>query len=477
MWACARGRHFIDLRSCHRPIFFEVCRVDFPEFPQCRHGETSLSLAQRQCRSPKLAGLKWVTPAQCERCYCRDHEIDAADEEPAQRAGRLACACLGDRLDSTESITASHEAPRLHLCHDPRHGITDSDRCRNCPDYVFPLITPRTPIDQVRRIFELPPIRQMDGWWNWENVQTAHRDAMTDAAVQEFRQRSRRQGRGIVVVGGGKYFVSTYVTIRVLRQLGCLLPIEVWHLSGEITDSMLSLLEPLGVICRDADALRKTHSFRFLDGHWWRGWQLKSYALLHCSFDEVLLLDSDSYPVRNPEFLFECSEYRQHGAIFWPDLEANSNLIPAIAWDALGVSRWAELPTESGQLVVNTLACQREVNLAARYNEHADFVYRILYGDKDTFPMAWHRLGRPYGRLWPHATFDRVAIRQFDDAGQTLFLHRVHDKFRLSSARFDGTPQLHVENVYHADFPLEDFCFEVVRELARHSMFCQETVR
>jgi hypothetical protein len=116
--------------------------------------------------------------------------------------------------------------------------------------------------------------------------------------------------------------------------------------------------------------------------------------------------------------------------------------------------------------VVNKKLCWREVNLLIKYNAHADFVYRILYGDKDTFPMAWHRLGRQYSRMWPHSTFDEVAIRQFDDDGKTLFVHRVHDKFRFAETTFFGTPQLNIENVFQPQFPLEEFCFKVLTELA-----------
>jgi hypothetical protein len=114
---------------------------------------------------------------------------------------------------------------------------------------------------------------------------------------------------------------------------------------------------------------------------------------------------------------------------------------------------------------VNKEHCWREVNLALHYNAHADFVYHILYGDKDTFPLAWQRLGRRYGRMWPSSKFDSAAIHQMDDAGELLFLHRVHDKFRLSEAKFDSSPQHAGLNQFKSHFPLESFCFGVLSEL------------
>lgn len=49
-------------------------------------------------------------------------------------------------------------------------------------------------------------------------------------------------------------------------------------------------------------------------------WVLKPWALLNSSFRHVLMLDADSFPVTNPEFLFETPQYRDTGAIFWPDV-------------------------------------------------------------------------------------------------------------------------------------------------------------
>jgi hypothetical protein len=338
---------------------------------------------------------------------------------------------------------------------------------------LFPVATPRMPVELVRRLIELPPRQQSEDWWRWDNVQQAHRDLITDAIESVPSFPNDCQGRGLVVVGGGKYFVSAYVTIRVLRQVGCQLPIELWHLQNEVDDELRAVLRPLGVRCMNADEVVRHRPFRFLDQHWWKGWQLKAFALQNCSFREVLLLDADSYPARNPEFLFDWPKYREWGAIFWPDLKLNTGMIPEDAWKIFGVKPFGVLPTESGQVLINKELCWRELSIAARYNEHADFVYRILYGDKDTFPMAWHRLGRRYARMWPHSTFESVAIRQFDEHGQTLFLHRVHDKFRIPNLTFKGTPQRTQQNRFHEQFPWESFCFRAVHELASMNLKSQ----
>ena len=37
------------------------------------------------------------------------------------------------------------------------------------------------------------------------------------------------------------------------------------------------------------------------------------------SFDEVVLMDADSFPLMAPEAMFELEPYRSHGNLFFPD--------------------------------------------------------------------------------------------------------------------------------------------------------------
>ena len=65
----------------------------------------------------------------------------------------------------------------------------------------------------------------------------------------------------------------------------------------------------------DAFEVAKRHHVERLGG-----WELKPYAVMHSRFREVLLLDADNVPVRDPSFLFDRPEYRDTGALFWPDI-------------------------------------------------------------------------------------------------------------------------------------------------------------
>src|SRR5438046_8850160 len=104
-------------------------------------------------------------------------------------------------------------------------------------------------------------------------------------------------GKGIVICGGGmKYFPCAWVCINRLRALGCQLPIELWYLgSSEMNLEMESLLKPLDVRCIDGVKIRAQHPARILNG-----WESTPFAIIHSSFQEVILRDADTAPVVTP---------------------------------------------------------------------------------------------------------------------------------------------------------------------------------
>jgi hypothetical protein len=277
-----------------------------------------------------------------------------------------------------------------------------------------------------------------------------------------------------VIAGGANYFASAYVTVRVLRHVGCRLPIQLWHFSGELTGAMRDALRPYGVECVDADRVAAEHPFRFLHGHWWKGWQLKPYAVAHSPFREVLFLDADCYPTRDPGFLFDWAPYRERGATFWPDLRTSEYLLKPERWTVFGTRPgWVAL--ESGQLLINKKACWRELQLALWYNAHADFVYHIVWGDKDTFNVAWRRLGTHYSMAQPVCDWDTHTILQYGPDGTVLFQHRCQDKFRLAGGRFASTYQRGGANLYNPRLAHEDLCFQFLDELRQEGFALEPT--
>ncbi|MCX6927631.1 MAG: hypothetical protein NT154_31145, partial [Verrucomicrobia bacterium] len=264
-----------------------------------------------------------------------------------------------------------------------------------------------------------------------------------DAFVARIPPTSKAlRGRGIILCGGGlRYFPGVWITLNMLRRLGCTLPVEIWHLGRrECEPRMRDLTAPLGAKWVDAEELRKRHPARRLGG-----WELKAYALLHCPFKEVLLLDADNVPVVNPEFLFETPEFERTGAILWPDQSRSG---PAGAyWDVFGVTPREGSEVESGQVVLDKVRCWKPLNLCWWYNDHSDFYYEFSDGDKRTFPMAFYKLGHPFA-MPPGPQKIKVGLCQYDFNGRRVFQHRKFDKWNLFRC-----------NQRDREFLLQEVCF------------------
>lgn len=268
----------------------------------------------------------------------------------------------------------------------------------------------------------------------------------------EHPDRTPPPGRGIVVCAGGtRMFTNAYVLVRVLRDtLACRLPIEVWHLGqSEMSPAMRSLLTEHGVTVIDAAVPIANAGSRVRDG-----WQLKAFALARTQFDEVLLLDADQVPIRDPAELFEWPAYRDTGAVFWPDvvdLRADNPI-----WDAVGLPRRQTASFESGQVLVDRRRHRASLETVLTLNEEAERFYGLIYGDKDTFLIGWLMNDAPY-TLVSHGPFvDPRALFQRDLDGEPLFQHRTNAKWTL------GEQQVEVPNFrYEAD------CLTYLAELRR----------
>jgi hypothetical protein len=288
-----------------------------------------------------------------------------------------------------------------------------------------------------------------------------HRLRDTARATAEPYPAGRFAGAGIVIVAGGAvHFTNAWVCLSVLRRvLGCRLPIEVWYLGRhEMSPRMIELLGRFEVACVDAGEVRRRHPMRIAGG-----WECKPYAVAHSRFREVILLDADNVPLIDPEHLLSWPEYRATGAVFWPDL---GNL-PAgnEIWEICRLPYRDEPEVESGQMVLDKERCWDALQLTMHLNEHSEFYYRYVNGDKETFHLAWRMLGRPYsmpatrpewvtGLLSPgDANFADVLL-QHDFAGQVIFHHRTGASWNAWG-----------RNLHVPGFELEAACLEALREL------------
>lgn len=280
-------------------------------------------------------------------------------------------------------------------------------------------LTSDTPVPlMVQAIQTYQPSKWPLGWHTWENTIQAHqllyRSFLTQLAA--VATPATGQGRGIVTAGGGsKYFPSLWVLLAGLRKLECKLPIEVWYLGDSDLDlEMKALLAPFDVTLVDAFELRKQRPVRILNG-----WELKPYSVVHSQFQEVLFLDADCYPLRDPSFLFEEPGYARTGAIFWPDYphwalpsKTFTKTLTPRAWRAMGLKA-PEKPApdiddrltfgraihprytpsiESGAFVLDKARQWKSLQSALWWSEHSDFCYAWVHGDKDAFGLSVYRL-------------------------------------------------------------------------------------
>ena len=275
-----------------------------------------------------------------------------------------------------------------------------------------------------------PPGSWPDNFHTWENTQTSFRCLMAKHAakiVEEKYPANRFKGKGIVVVGGGlKYFPSVYVNIRMLRLLGCELPVEVFYLGEREMDfRMIRLMGSIpNVKCINGRDLEDKYPIRI---H--AGWEAKIYAIINCSFEEVLMLDADNTPLDNPIHLFYENPYLEKGAILWPDYSCWVH--DKKMWQILGIEYRDELQIESGQILINKKKCWKEINLAKYYCDFSDYYFKIFYGDKETFHFGWRYFGSEYVEPPGPDWVNNCVIMQKNLDGSWMFSHRAQAKFKL----------------------------------------------
>jgi len=254
------------------------------------------------------------------------------------------------------------------------------------------------------------------------------------AQITEYPENTY-SGRGIVICGGGeKYFTCAWVAISMLRKWGCDLPVELWHLGPfEMDDKMRNIMTPLGVTTVDAHEVEIGHPVRSLGG-----WELNPFSMIHSSFEEIIFLDADNVVTVDPSFLFDTPQYQETGACFWPDfgrLGRNRDI-----WKICGIEYRDEPEFESGQVVLDKRRCWKEIQLTMHLNDHSDFYYKHVHGDKETYHMAWHMLGTKYSM--PDRGIDalRATMCQHDFEGNRIFQHRNMDKWRFkgNNSRIQG---------------------------------------
>lgn len=309
--------------------------------------------------------------------------------------------------------------------------------CRDC-GWREPESNLEIPLGEFRLRLEQGTLPS--GWQHWKVALYGMLDFLREqAALNPGYPRDVFSGRGIVTAAGGPtYFRCAFAQYLTLRKQGCRLPYQMWYLGPREMDRiMLLICEEFGIEAVDATGQTPPppgqHSFfhqkkpRILNG-----WELKPFATAHSRFEEVLFLDADNTTGRNPEFLFDEPEYLDKGAAFWPDvIDVRDSLINSNVWTRIGrPSQSKFLGFESGQYLVNKSRSWRELCLTMWFNDYSDYWYQFIYGDKDTFLLAWASLDSDFHYPSP-PYWQSPCIVQKDFRGFDLFYHASRGKEQL----------------------------------------------
>lgn len=187
------------------------------------------------------------------------------------------------------------------------------------------------------------------------------------------------KGDGIVYVGGGAYWLGIVVGIKLLRYLGCNLPIEVWYL-GDRESVDENDIKGLNVRLIDS-----TKHPMYQDGYKHPGWVNKLFALTHTKFDRVLFLDADAYCVVNPVPLFD--KLIESSFVYWQDMP---HQIKTIKWAEVYPEgeRKAIPPVQGGQLFIDRNKASTLIRVSNYLCEESNYYFTKMYGDQDTWRIG-----------------------------------------------------------------------------------------
>lgn len=263
-------------------------------------------------------------------------------------------------------------------------------------------------------------------------------------------------GRGIVTSIYDAEFASGWVLLSELERLKVKLPIEVWYKDGELNEKQIKIIKELDL---DVDVRMLVENVT--------SWAIKPFSIFRSKFEEVLWVDSDNSPLRDPEFLFDDAEYLNKGSLFWRDVSGADRAKywhpTSPVWTIFDVPYNDAEEFDAGQLLINKTKCWNELALTLHFNQNKDLYWQYVHGDKDTFKLAWQNLAHkrtgstrqinyledtstvPYGFM-PYGPFHvgepnpwgkwggGSIMQQRDRDGSPLFNHRTVFKFKMSDA-------------------------------------------
>ncbi|OJJ50645.1 hypothetical protein ASPZODRAFT_57436 [Penicilliopsis zonata CBS 506.65] len=200
---------------------------------------------------------------------------------------------------------------------------------------------------------------------------------------------------GIVSSAGKSYLPVFVASLRMLRRTGSTLPVELFvkdesEYEKKICEEVLPSLNARCLVLSDILNNQRDSSVEIAH------YQIKIFAVLFSSFEKVIWIDSDCFPLHDPAELLTADPFASTGLVTFPDFWA-STASPLY----FNISR-QELPpmslrasSETGVFLISKRSHFRTLLLAAYYNYYGPSYYFMLLsqgapgeGDKETFIHA-----------------------------------------------------------------------------------------
>ena len=231
------------------------------------------------------------------------------------------------------------------------------------------------------------------------------------------------RGCGIVYTATGRTYKRALASIQLLRGYGCTLPVQIWYIGNELSKLQIEEIHShSNVHCKDIqiEQLLYPQLSDFKIGHAYgetRNYHIKTLVLLLTEFEQILYLDSDNMPLRDPQFLFDSKEFKETGALFWRDFWKFPSDNPL--WQITGLPCEDEWEQESGQLVLDKKRAWKPLLMSMFFQKNHEFYFKIILGDKDTYRFAWKVTETPYHMMQHHCGIGG-RIRQGRFCGHTM---------------------------------------------------------
>ncbi|KAF9286113.1 hypothetical protein BGZ68_003191 [Mortierella alpina] len=219
----------------------------------------------------------------------------------------------------------------------------------------------------------------------------------------------KSQGRGVVFCAGNNQFEFIVSSIQALRKLNPHLPVQVFHM-GE-SDLSLARQRYVREMTTDIEVVDIT---KILDNGYMQlgGWSIKAFSLLASRFEEVMLVDSDAYFLRDPAELFDDPGYKAAGTLYFYDRSLGHDWNHGPDWLKSIMPIMSSFPRttrmfrglsmheqESGVVVINKRERFQGLLAVCKMNnkwERDLWSYKVFYGDKETFWVGYEMVQEPY---------------------------------------------------------------------------------